>query len=89
MDEPAAHTKNKRGVPKRFYETPSGKFQSRIQWGCKSRFIGTFDTAEQAFVAYMSMKKDLAGFKQSALDEIDAAFDAAKKKAVEAVGILV
>ena len=35
----------------------------------------------------MSMKKDLAGFKQSALDEIDAAFDAAKKKAVEAVGI--
>ena len=52
----------------------------------KNRYIGSFDTPEQASAAYMYLflKKDLAGAKLSTLsaDEVDAAFVAAKKIAL-------
>ena len=77
----------KRDLPRGVYQTPSGKYVSRIQWGGKTRNIGTFDTPEQASAAFVSVRKDLAGAKPSALgaDEVKAMFDAAKKKALEAV----
>jgi hypothetical protein len=64
-----------------------GKFKSRIRWGEKQRHIGRFDTPKQASAAYMSVRKDLAGVNPSALsaDEVDAVFDAAKKKALDSV----
>ena len=67
-----------------------GKFRSDIWWGGTYRHIGTFDTPEQASATYMAVKKDLDEANLSALGyyEISAAFDAAKKKAVEAVGKL-
>ena len=69
----------------------SGKFQAKVQWGGKTRYIGTFDSPEQASAAFMSVKKHLAGAKPSALRADDALlvndiFDAAKKKALESVG---
>jgi len=66
----------------------SGKFQAAIWWGGKQRYISTFDTPEKASSAIMFMKKDLDDANLWALgaDEVDAAFDAAKKKALEAVG---
>ena len=66
----------------------SGKLESSIWWGGKKCYIGTFDTAEQASAAYMSVRKDLDDAKLSRVgaDEVDDIFDAAQKKAVEAVG---
>ena len=54
-----------------------------------SRYIGTFDTPEQASVAYNSVKNDLEDAKISAFsaNAVDAIFDEAKKKAL--VGTLV
>ena len=77
-----------RDLPRGVRKLPSGKFGSRLYWGGKKRSIGTFDTPEQASAAYMSMRKDLDGAKLSALgaDEVDAIFDAAQTKALEAVG---
>jgi len=77
--------RNPRGV----YELRSGKFQSSIRWGDKTRYIGTFDTPEQASAAHTSARKDLGHAKQSARGSDNnkvknAAFDAAKKKALEA-----
>ena len=56
-----------------------------ISWGGKNRSISSFDTAEQASVAYLSTKEDLDAAKLSAFgaDKVDAIFDAAKKKALE------
>ena len=77
-----------RKLPTGVYKTPSGKFIAVTCWGGKNRHIGTFDTPEQASAAYVSVKKDLDDAKRSAFgaDEVDAAFDEAKKKALEAVG---
>ena len=64
------------------------KFQSRIQWGGKTRNIGTFDTPEQASAAFMSVRKDLddAKVRPCGSDKVKSAmFDAAKKKALEAL----
>ena len=74
-----------RGVQKR----SSGKFRSSTSWGGKrNRYIGTFDTPEQASIAYVSVRKDLDDAKRLAFgaDEVDAVFDKARKKAVEAAG---
>ena len=65
--------------------TSSRKFESNIKWGGKARYIGAFDTAEQASAAYLSIKKDLDNAKFSAIGG-DATFNAAKKKAIESVG---
>ena len=78
-----------RGLPTGVYDVSSGRFESSIKWGGKTRSIGTFDTPEEASAAYASVKKDLANadFSASEADEVDAAFGAAKKKAAdEAVG---
>ena len=77
-----------RDLPQGVMKKPSGKFQSRIMWGGKDRYIGSFDTPEQASAAYKSVKKDLEDANLSALGagEVDATFDAAQTKALEAVG---
>ena len=74
-----------RDLPTAVSKTPSGKFQSMISWRGKRRYIGTFDTPEQASAAYFSAMKDRDEVKRSALgaDEANALFDAAKKKALE------
>ena len=61
-----------------------------IQWGGKKRYIGTFDTPEQASAACVSVRKDRGGanlFSLSA-EEVDGVFDAAKKKAMGTVQAL-
>ena len=77
-----------RDLPTGVSKLRSGKFKSRIQWSGKERYIGTFDTPEQASAACVSVKKDLDAGNLSGLgaDEVNAIFDAAKKKAVEEVG---
>ena len=77
-----------RELPRGVRKTRNGKFETKTRWNGKDRYIGTFDTSEQASAAYVSVKKDLAEFKPSMLstDEADTIFDAAQKKAVEAVG---
>ena len=78
----------KRDLPKGVYKERSGKFVSMIRLGGKNRYIGSFDTPEQASAAFLSVKKDRDDVNLSALgaDEVTASFDAAKKNAVEAVG---
>ena len=78
-----------RDLPKGVYghKKLPGKFQSQIHWCGKTRGIGTFDTPEQASVAFMSVRKDLDDAKLSGFgaDEVHDIFDAAKKKALETV----
>ena len=64
----------------------SRKFVSRIQWCDKSRTIGTFYAHKQASAAYLSVQESLARIKSPTLsaDEVNAAFDAAIKKALKA-----
>ena len=71
-----------------YYKKSSERFEAQVKLGGKRRSIGMFDTPEQASTAYMSMRKDLDDAKQSAFgtDAADTIFDAAKKKAIEAVG---
>jgi hypothetical protein len=47
------------GLPRGVYQLPSGKFQSSIGLDGKYRYVGTFDTPEQASAAYLSVRKDL------------------------------
>ena len=79
---------SERDIPRGIRKLSSGKFASRIGWGGKTRKIGTFYTPEQASAAYMSVRKDLDDVKLSACgaSEVDAIFDAAQTKALEAVG---
>ena len=76
----------KRDLPTGVYEKLSGKFQSQLKWGGKIRYVGTFDTPDQASAAYISVKEDLddANFSGFRADEVDNIFDAAKAKALEA-----
>jgi len=82
----ASRRKNK--FPHGVYKLPSGKFQAKIRWGDKTRYIGTFDTPEQASAAYGSVGKDRDGANLSSRGggDANALFDIVKKKAVEAVG---
>ena len=68
-----------------------GRFSAEIQWGGKTRQIGTFDSPEQAFAAFSSVKKERGSAKLSELgaDEVNALFSAAQEKAVESAGVLV
>ena len=79
---------SERNLPTGVERRSSGKFRSLIDWDHKIRHIGTFDTPEQASAAFLSVRKDREDSKLSALsaDEIDALFDAAQKKAVDAGG---
>jgi hypothetical protein len=74
-----------RDFPKGVRKLPSGKYESRTKLGGKSRYIGTFDTPEQASAAYLSVRNNIEDAKLSAVgaDEVVDVFDAAKKKAVE------
>ena len=81
-----------RDLPTGVYRTSSGKFEAKTNWLRKWRHIGSFDTPEQASAAYISVRKDLddAYLHVSAVgaDEVhvDAMFDEAQRKAVDAVG---
>ena len=79
---------SERDLPRGVRKTPSGNFQSMIWRGGKKRYIGRFDTPEQASAAYISVKKDLDDANLSALSavEVVAMFDEAKTKALEAAG---
>ena len=83
-----AKATSERDLPQGVYKTKYGKFKSAIRWGSRERYIGIFDTPEQAFAANMFVRKDLEHVNLSALgiDEVNALFEAAKIKAVEAVG---
>ena len=83
-----AKATSERDLPTGVERRSSGKFRSIIDWNHKIRHIGTFDTPEQASAAFISVRKDREDSKLSApgADDVDALFDAAKKKAVEAVG---
>ena len=79
----------KRDLPQGVYKAPSGKFESRIRWGGKHCYIGTFDTPEKASAACMSARENLDNAKLLAggADAFaDATFEEAKKKALEPVG---
>ena len=80
-------TSTKRDLPTGVRKLRSGKFKSQIRWCRKERYIGTFDTPEQASAAFMFVRKDLDDTKLSmpSADEVDATFDKAKTKALEAV----
>ncbi len=81
-------TRSERDLPRGVYKTRSGKFVSQITCcGKTNRYIGVFDTSEQASAAYLSVSEDLSKISLPGLgaDEADAIFDAARKKAVEAV----
>ena len=84
-------TTSDRDLPRGVTKTRSEKFESRSYWNGKIRYIGTFDTPEQASAAHMSVRKDLDDAKLSALgvDEAKAAFVEVKKKALESFGGLV
>ena len=45
-----------RDLPRGVTKKKSGRFQSGIWWGSKTRYIGTFDTPKQASAAYISAK---------------------------------
>ena len=79
---------SERDLPTGVFKTTSGKFGSQISWGGKTHYIGSFDTPEQASAAYVSVEKDRddANLSAQSADEVNAAFDAAQKKALEAVG---
>ena len=79
---------SERDLPRGVHKRPSGKFKTQIRLRGKLRYIGTFDTPEQASAAHMSVKKGLADVNLSAIgtDEADAMFDVAQKIAVEAMG---
>ena len=78
----------KKKLPQGVKKLSSGKFQTQITWKGKERYIGTFDTPEEASTAYLSAKTDLAyaNVSEAGADEVNAAFDAAKTRALEAVG---
>jgi hypothetical protein len=63
---------------------------SKVRWRGKDRYIGSFDTPEQASAAFMSVKEDLdnARLSDHGADEANAMFDAAKKKALETVQLM-
>ena len=87
--DPKTTSVSKEDLPQGVRKTESGKFRADIDWGGTYRYIGTFGTPETASVAYMSVTKDIEEVKLSALsaDEVNALFDAAKKRAVvKAVG---
>ena len=78
---------SKRDLPIGVWKRSSGKFRARIRWGGKNRYIGTFDTPEQASAVYMSVRKDLDDAKSSGgADEVNSVFDVAKTKALELCG---
>jgi len=77
-----------RGHPLGFTQNATGKFVSQMYWGGKNRYIGTFDTADQASTVSWLMRKYLGNANLSAAgaDKVDAAFDTAKLHAIRAVG---
>jgi len=79
--------KKKKELPQGVHKVPSGRFAAKAGLGGKCRYIGTFDTPEQASAAYVSKRRALADTKLSfCVDEANAVFDVARKKALESVG---
>ena len=80
--------KFEREFPRGVGKTPAGKFKAMVYWGDKGRYIGTFDTPEQASAAFMSVRKDLddANLSTFGADEGNVIFNAAKEKARVAFG---
>ena len=74
----------KRDLPRGVYKAFES-FQTKIYWHNKLRHIGAFDSSEQASAAYASVRKDIDNANPLALgaDEVDAVFDAARRKAFE------
>ena len=87
IDSFGAFDPEKRDLPTGVYKLRSGKYQSRIKWGRKTRCIGMFDTPEQASAVYLSVRKDLDIANLSApADQVDDVFEAAKAKALKRAG---
>ena len=74
----------KQDLPRGVYKA-RGRFQTKIYWHAKLRHLGTFDSSEQASAAHASVRKDIDNANPLALgaDEVDAVFDAARRKAFE------
>ena len=76
-----------RDLPQGVHKTEYGTYKSWIKRNGKNRYIGCFDTPEQASAALVLMEKDLddANLSVAGANEVNAAFDAAKTKALKAV----
>jgi len=59
-----------------------------VHWGCKNRFVGTFNTPSCAYGAYVTVKEihDATNLSGLSADEVTAAFDSARKRAIDSVG---
>ena len=80
---------SRRGHPLGFTQNAAGKFVSQMYWGGKNRYIGTFDTADQASTVSWLVRRDLDNANASTIDadDVDATFNAAKTRALDAVGV--
>ena len=78
-----------RGHPLGFTQNATGKFVSHMYWGGNNRYIGTFDTPDQASTVSWLVRRDLDNANASTVDadEVDATFNAAKTRALDAVGV--
>jgi len=65
----------------------SGRFEASTTWGAKSHHIGTYDSPEEAEAAYKAVKSELEKRSPhaSSVHEMNAAFDAAKKTALDKI----
>ena len=63
-------------------------FNCRITWGGKCCYVGTFNTPSCAYGACVSVMeiRDATNLSGLSADEVDAAFDAARKRAIDSVG---
>lgn len=63
-------------------------FECGIKWGGKTQHIGTFNTPSCAHGAFVSVEeiRDATNMSGLSADEVNAAFDAARRRAIDSVG---
>ena len=82
-----APTGKKGGLPRGVQKAPSGRFQAGIKYSGtnnREKYIGTFDTPEQASTAYTLVRNELDKDRSLGATALDAVFEDAKARAVGA-----